>query len=84
VCRRILGLWNLCAQYKEVPVWVICDGSDPGQTILLSTFHDRKSGWVTRNFVRSLGNWSYKQAEEYAVKVRKEHLSMAKIVGHEV
>jgi hypothetical protein len=60
-----------------VPAWVVCDGSDPQQSFLLSIFHNRKSGWVTRNIVRLLGHWSYKQAEEYAVKMKKEHLSLA-------
>ncbi|XP_023703550.1 uncharacterized protein LOC111862411, partial [Cryptotermes secundus] len=82
--RKILSLCNLYAQYQKVPVWVVCDGSDPRQTILLSSFHDRKSGWVTRNMVRLLGHWSYKQAEEYAVKAREEHLSITKISGCEV
>lgn len=82
--RKILSLCNLYAQCQKVPAWVVCDASDPRQTILLSTLRDRKSGWVTRSIVRFLGHWSYKQAEEYAVKVRKEHLSIAKIPGCEV
>jgi hypothetical protein len=34
--------------------------------------------------VKLLGHWSYKQAEEYAVNVRKEHLSISRIPGCEV
>jgi hypothetical protein len=67
-----------------MPVWVVCDASDLQQSILLSTFCDRTSGWVTRNVVKLLGHWSYKQAEEYAVNMRKEHLSMSRISGCEV
>lgn len=84
VCRKVLSLCNLRAHHWKVPVWVVCDGSDPQQSILLSTFCDRKSGCVTRSTVKLLGHWSYKQAEEYAVNVRKEHLSMSRIPGCEV
>lgn len=82
--RKILSLCNLHAHCWKVPVWVVCDGSDLQQSILLSAFCDRKSGWVTRSNVRLLGHWSYKQVEEYAVHVRKEHLSISRIPGHEV
>jgi hypothetical protein len=67
-----------------VPAWVVCDGSDPQQSVLLSIFHNRKSGWVTRNIVRLLGYWSYKEAEEYAINMKRDHLSLAKIPGCEV
>ncbi|XP_021918233.1 protein zwilch homolog isoform X2 [Zootermopsis nevadensis] len=82
--RKILSLCNLHTHHWKVPIWVVCDGSDYQQSILLSTFCDRKSGWVTRNSVKLLGHWSYTQAEEYAVNVRKEHLSISRIPGCEV
>ena len=84
VYRKILSLCSLHLQCWKVPTWVVCDGSDPQQSVLLSIFHNRKSGWVTRNIVRLLGHWSSKQAEECAVNMKKEHLSLAKIPGCEV
>jgi hypothetical protein len=84
VCMNILGSCSLRLRCWKVPAWVVSDGSDPQQTVLLSIFHNRKSGWVTRNIVRQLGHWGYKQAEEYAVNMKTEHLSLAKIPGCEV
>ena len=65
-------------------MWVVCDGADPHQTVLLSSLREKESGWVTSSAVRFLGQCSYNEAMTWAEKIKLEHLAKSRMSEHKV
>ncbi|KAJ9595882.1 hypothetical protein L9F63_012941, partial [Diploptera punctata] len=71
--RSMLSLCNLHVQSWMVPVWVVCDGADSQQTVLLSSLCVKKTGWVTSSIVQLLPTCSYKEVLTHVKRVKMEH-----------
>ncbi|PSN57692.1 hypothetical protein C0J52_00315, partial [Blattella germanica] len=77
------SMCNLHVRNWKLPVWVVCDGEDSHKTVLLSAFQD-EIGWITRSSVRFVGRFDYNQAEQYAIKMKEEHLRMSGVLEHQM